>query len=107
MAIDHKSLGKRGGLRTAATHDMRAVAAHARSKSPSSLDYWRAKVDAKGELDKSDRDARARAAMRLHFVDLARKRKAKQNGNGKAVKAGPEPTSTVADHRMQPDDLDP
>lgn len=100
MPIDYRSLGKRGGLSTAATHDMRKIAAHARA---SSLDYWRAKVDAKGELAKSDRDGRARAAMRLHFSDLARKRK--QNGNGNVAKAGPStgPASTVADHQIAPD----
>jgi hypothetical protein len=68
---DYRALGRRGGLATASRHDMRAVAAHARRRSPSSLDYWRAKITEEfGDLDASDRDTRARAAMRLHFVNL-------------------------------------
>jgi len=74
---DFRALGRRGGLRTAATRDMRAVASVARRSSPSSFDYWLAKVDPDGTLDKSDRERRARAAQRLYFSDLARKRHAK------------------------------
>jgi hypothetical protein len=80
---DYRALGKLGGLSTTATRDMREVAAHARRSAPSSLDYWRARVDSDGEeLDASERDARARAAMRLYFSNMARKRKAKTNGGG-------------------------
>jgi hypothetical protein len=71
---DHfRTLGRRGGLALAASTDMRAVAAHARKRAPSSLDYWRTRVDPTGVLDASDRDARAHAAQRLHFAGLARK----------------------------------
>jgi hypothetical protein len=74
-APDYRALGRRGGLTTSATRDMRAVAAHARKSAPSSLDYWRARVTTEdGPLDASDRDRRARALMRLYFQDLARKR---------------------------------
>jgi hypothetical protein len=78
---DYRALGRRGGWTTASKHDMRAVAAHARKSAPSSLDYWRARVDPDGALDASDRDGRARAAQRRYFSDLARKRK-KSKGNG-------------------------
>lgn len=101
---DYVALGRRGGLATAATHAMRRIAAHARRFAPSSLDYWRAKVDPKGELAKSDRDGRARAAMRLHYSSMSRKQK--KNGNGeKTTKAGHrDPASALtADHRTQPD----
>lgn len=64
-----RQLGRRGGLALASRTDMRAVAAHARKSSPSSLDYWLERVEGEG----ADREARARAAMRLHFSDLARR----------------------------------
>jgi hypothetical protein len=71
---DHfRTLGRRGGLALAASTDMRAVAAHARKRAPSSLDYWRTRVDPTGVLDASDRESRARAAQRLHFSELAQK----------------------------------
>jgi hypothetical protein len=71
---DFRALGKRGGLATAASRDMRVVAAHARRRSPQSLDYWRARVvEEYGALDASDCDQRARAAMRLHFTELGKK----------------------------------
>jgi hypothetical protein len=72
-APDFAALGRRGGLATASTRDMRAVAARARKAAPSSLGYWRARVDPDGTLDASDRDRRAQAARRLYFAELARK----------------------------------
>jgi hypothetical protein len=72
---DYRALGRRGGLTTAATNDMREFAARARKSSPSSFEYWCAKVDPLGELDHSDREGRARAAQSLYFGDLAKKRK--------------------------------
>jgi len=69
----YKRLGRRGGLALAASADMRAIAAHARERAPSSLDYWRTRVDPTGTLDESDREARARAAQRLYFSHLAQK----------------------------------
>jgi hypothetical protein len=70
-----RALGRRGGLTTAATRDMRKVAAHARKSAPSSLEYWIDRVDPERELELSDREQRAHAAMRLYFSDLARRRK--------------------------------
>jgi hypothetical protein len=71
---DYRALGKRGGLATAASRDMRIVAAHARKRSPQSLDYWRARVvEEYGALDASDCDQRAQARMRLHFAELGKK----------------------------------
>jgi hypothetical protein len=73
-ATDYRKLGRKGGLTTMASHDGRAIAAHARKSSPQSLDYWRARVVEKfGALDASDCDQRARAAMRLHFTELGKK----------------------------------
>lgn len=83
-SVEHlRKIGRRGGLSTASGHDMRATAAHARKSAPSSLEYFYPEVDAEfGELDKSDRDGRARARQRRYFSDLARKRKSKKNGDG-------------------------
>jgi hypothetical protein len=82
-APDFRELGRLGGLTTASRNDMCAVAANARKSAPSSLEgYWYPKVDPRNELDLSDRDRRARAAQRRYFADMARKRKAKQNGGG-------------------------
>jgi hypothetical protein len=90
---DYKALGKRGGLRTASTRDMREVAANARKKAPSSLDYWRAKViEEFGVLDASDRDRRATAAMRLYFSRIARRRRSN------AKKAGDDEPASSFDH---------
>jgi len=72
--INYRALGRLGGLTTASTRDMRATAAHARAFAPSSLSYWEQKVDPEGQLDKSDREARARAAQSLHYATIARKR---------------------------------
>ena len=93
---DMRALGRKGGLVTASTRDMRVVAAHARKRSPQSLDYWRARVvEEYGALDASDCDQRARAAMRLHFTELgkksaaARRRNSNGNENRADVAAGP------------------
>jgi hypothetical protein len=70
-----RALGRKGGNTTAMSRDMRPVAAHARKSAPSSVEYFYPIVDPDGTLDKSDRDARARAAQRKYFSDLARRRK--------------------------------
>jgi hypothetical protein len=100
---EYQALGRLGGLATAATHDMRRVAAHARRFAPSSLDYWRAKVDAKGELAKSDRDSRARAAMRLHYSKMSRKQKKNGEGTTKAAGTPPAADALTEAHQLGPD----
>jgi hypothetical protein len=83
--IDFRALGKRGGLTTAATHDMRRVAANAPKSAPSNFDYWRQKITERfGELDPSDRDARA--AQSHCFSNLAQ-RSASNRRRNKAEKS--------------------
>ena len=77
-----RALGRKGGNTTAMYHDMDAVAAHARQFAPSNIEYFFDEVDKDRTLDKSDRERRARAAQRRYFGDMARRRKAKQNGGG-------------------------
>jgi hypothetical protein len=97
-APDYKALGKRGGLTTAARHDMRATAAHARRSAPNNIEYFYDEVDKDRTLAKSDRDARARAAQRLYFSSLAKRRTNATNSapatKGAAVITDPVGTSS-------------
>jgi hypothetical protein len=98
---DFRALGRRGGLTTAATRDMRKVAAHARKSAPSSLAYFYPEVDPDRVLDQSDREQRARAAQRLWFARIARKRK-----TGNETTAAPDKaTAANTDHEVPARDL--
>jgi hypothetical protein len=99
-----KSIARRGGLATAASHDMRKVAANARRSGPNEISYFFPLVDPDGTLDPLDRDRRALAAQKLWFSNLGRKsaaaRKKRATSNGlNATKARPRNRTSVPEHR--------
>ncbi|MFC3985497.1 hypothetical protein [Streptosporangium jomthongense] len=69
----HQTNGRIGALESwARTIDRTARTKPAHSKSPASLDYWRATVDPKGEMSIPDREKAADNAHRAHMLRLAK-----------------------------------
>jgi hypothetical protein len=68
----HATNGRIGALESwSRTLDRSARTRPAHSKSPASLDYWRAKVDPNGEMSLADREKAAENAHRAHMLRLA------------------------------------
>lgn len=69
----YQTNGRIGALESwSRTIDRTARTKPARSKSPASLDYWRAKVDPEGKMSLADREKAAENAHRAHMLRLAK-----------------------------------
>ncbi|MGW4422614.1 hypothetical protein [Streptosporangium sp. NPDC004631] len=69
----HAMNGRIGALESwSRTIDRTARTQSAHSKSPASLDYWRATVDPTGQMSVADREKAAENAHRAHMLRLAK-----------------------------------
>jgi hypothetical protein len=67
---DKAVIGRLGGLSTSSRYDSKLITANARA---AFLDRFETEVDPDGTLPREERERRAAAARRAHFVRLARR----------------------------------
>jgi hypothetical protein len=75
LTHDYATMGRIGGNRLAATHDMDAIAANART---GFLKRFDTQVDPDGTLSESERKRRSHHALQAYMAELSLKRKRKK-----------------------------